>query len=162
MTMLAIMIVLLLAGMIFILFEFLTPTFGVLAAAALLSLGGAVWAGFAVSTPVGVIALISVLIGAPLYILLIVRVLPKLSYTRQSVFMEPAASAVATGTPEASEFEAMVGRDGTAETPLRPSGAVRVSGRRMVAVAESGMIDLGSKIKVVGADGMNLIVRKAD
>jgi len=55
-----------------------------------------------------------------------------------------------------------VGRTGMAETLLRPSGAIRVDGKRIIALSESGIITKGQPVKVVRAGGSNVIVRKAD
>ncbi|HYL17286.1 MAG TPA: NfeD family protein [Burkholderiales bacterium] len=54
----------------------------------------------------------------------------------------------------------LVGREGVAQTVLRPAGIAQVDGRRLDVVAESDMIERGSPIKVVGVEGSHIIVRK--
>ena len=54
----------------------------------------------------------------------------------------------------------LVGVQGVAQTLLRPSGMALLGGKRHDVVAESGMIERGSAIKVVAIEGSRIIVRK--
>ena len=65
----------------------------------------------------------------------------------------------ATGTPDADAMSSLIGKIGVAETILRPTGAVRIEGRRVTAAAESGIIDKGAAVKVVSTDGTSVVVR---
>ena len=60
----------------------------------------------------------------------------------------------ATHAPE------LVGREGVAQTLLRPSGTALLDGKRLDVVAESDMIERGSAIKVVAIEGTRIVVRK--
>jgi membrane-bound ClpP family serine protease len=44
-----------------------------------------------------------------------------------------------------------VGLDAVAETDLRPAGFIRLDGRRLDAVAESGLIESGTAVRIVSA-----------
>ena len=48
---------------------------------------------------------------------------------------------------------------GEALTQLRPSGAAHINGQRVDVVAESGLIERGSKVKVVAVEGSRVVVR---
>ena len=48
---------------------------------------------------------------------------------------------------------------GEALTLLRPSGAANINGQRVDVVAESGLIERGTKIKVVSVEGARVVVR---
>jgi membrane-bound serine protease (ClpP class) len=61
------------------------------------------------------------------------------------------------GTTQAPD---LVGREGVAQTLLRPSGMALLDGKRLDVVAESDMIERGSAIKVVAIDGTRVVVRK--
>jgi membrane-bound ClpP family serine protease len=61
---------------------------------------------------------------------------------------------------EQAERDAMVGRSGTAFTPLRPSGRIELDGRHHEAVSEGRFIDAGATVEVVGWSGFALIVRE--
>ena len=56
----------------------------------------------------------------------------------------------------------MVGTVGKAASPLTPEGMVRIKSELWVATTESGDIKKGEAIKVVGEDGLRLVVRKND
>ena len=53
-----------------------------------------------------------------------------------------------------------IGREGMAQTPLRPAGAALIDGQRLDVVAESGMIERGSPIKIVAVHENRLVVKK--
>lgn len=54
----------------------------------------------------------------------------------------------------------LVGREGVAQTVLRPAGMAVVDGKRLDVKAESGMIAAGSAVRVVAVQDNNVIVRK--
>jgi membrane-bound ClpP family serine protease len=56
----------------------------------------------------------------------------------------------------------MVGTVGKAASPLTPEGMVKIKSELWVATTESGDIKKGEAIKVVGEDGLRLVVRKND
>lgn len=58
-----------------------------------------------------------------------------------------------------AELAGMVGQEGVAETALRPVGMVRIDGRRLDALAESGVIDAGFPVIVVAVHDNQLKVR---
>jgi len=53
----------------------------------------------------------------------------------------------------------LVGREGVAQTVLRPSGMAVIDGHRLDVAAESGMIAPGTPIKVVAVEGTRIVVR---
>ena len=148
------------AALVLFLLEILTPFFGLIVTAGIGFLVGAIWLTFAEFGPVaGFILLVASIVLVPAYIAFLIRVLPKSPIGRR-LFLGKARRATAEGTPEAEQLEAMVGKTGMAETPLRPTGAVRIDSRRVIASAESGMIEKGDAVTVIGASGTNVIVRK--
>lgn len=50
---------------------------------------------------------------------------------------------------------------GEALTQLRPSGNAKINGQRVDVVAESGLIERGTKVKVVAVEGARIVVRAA-
>ena len=58
------------------------------------------------------------------------------------------------------EFDNLVGKEGIAETILRPSGKVRVENDIYDAVAQISYIEKGEKVKVVEHENSNLVVTK--
>ena len=57
--------------------------------------------------------------------------------------------------------EGLIGSIGEARTDINPEGTVFLQGERWTAVAEDGQIPKGSKVGIVGLDGLKLIVRKS-
>lgn len=53
-----------------------------------------------------------------------------------------------------------IGREGVAQSPLRPAGAALIDGQRLDVVAESGVIDSGSRIRIIAVNENRLLVRK--
>ena len=56
--------------------------------------------------------------------------------------------------------EEWIGREGVAQTVLRPAGVGLVDGKRLDVEAETGMIEGGSRIKVIAVHENRLVVRK--
>jgi membrane-bound serine protease (ClpP class) len=54
----------------------------------------------------------------------------------------------------------LVGREGIAQTVLRPAGIGQIDGKRLDVVAESDMIERGSPIRIVAVEGSRIVVRK--
>ena len=150
---------LILLGLILFTFELVTPSFGLLTVLAVSAFGLAAWQAFMLSSMFGVILIVVLLVAVPAYLISMVKYLPK---TRLGswIFLKSAEAAGTDGTPEADDNAALVGKTGTTETLLRPSGAVRVEGHRVVALAESGLIEKGKTVKVIRASGTNVTVRE--
>jgi membrane-bound serine protease (ClpP class) len=70
-------------------------------------------------------------------------------------------SSLASARASRSASTDLVGREGVAQTVLRPSGIGRIDGKRLDVVAESDMIERGSRIRVVAVEGSRILVRKA-
>ena len=49
---------------------------------------------------------------------------------------------------------------GTALTQLRPSGTASINGQRVDVVTEGGLIERGTKVKVVAVEGARIVVRE--
>jgi membrane-bound serine protease (ClpP class) len=154
-------VLLLLAAMVMFLLEILTPTFGVLAVMGIAALGVAVWFAFTISPGTGLVVIVGILVGMPIYLVFMVRYLPRLPLTRK-LFLDRVTGVAGTGTPKAARYESLVGKTGEAETQLRPAGAIRIEGQRIQATAESGIIEAGQAVRVIKAIGMNVVVRQVE
>lgn len=53
----------------------------------------------------------------------------------------------------------LLDQEGTALTPMRPSGVVEVNGERHDAIARGGLVERGQRVRVVKVDGMTIEVR---
>ena len=57
--------------------------------------------------------------------------------------------------------EQYVGKEGTAQTILRPSGKINIDGEILDATVEHGYVEPGEKVKVTKFENAQLFVRKA-
>lgn len=151
-------LILLITACVMFLLEVCTPSFGVLALLGVIAEGVAVYYGFRMGTAVGFLIMVSAITGTPIYLYFMVKLLPNTPLGRK-LFLKDAPDATNEATPEANELAKLIGQTGTAECDLRPSGTVRVNGKRIVALAEREMIDKGQKIRVIKAGGTDVIVR---
>lgn len=58
------------------------------------------------------------------------------------------------------ELRDLLGKEGVAITPLRPSGAVKIDDMRVDVVTQGGFIPSGTEIKVIKVEGTRVIVEK--
>jgi len=56
--------------------------------------------------------------------------------------------------------DALMGKEGTAVSNLRPCGLAKIGGARVDVVSETGMIEKGAKILVVQVEGIRVVVRQ--
>lgn len=66
----------------------------------------------------------------------------------------------ATSQPALAVAAEVVGKPAEAITPLGPSGYVLVDGRRYEAFCQTGHVDAGERLRVVGLDNFRLIVNR--
>ena len=156
----ALIVVLIFAAMVLFMLEILTPTLGLLATLGVASLIAAIWMGFTLHPAVGWILLVSLTFLTPVYLALLVRFLPNTALGKR-IFLRRLKSSRGEGTPEAEKYQALVGKTGVTETPLHPSGAVRIDNQRVIALAESDMIEKDRTVLVIKATGTNVIVRES-
>lgn len=53
-----------------------------------------------------------------------------------------------------------IGKTGTVLTDLKPAGFIIVEGKQQAAISQEGYLSKGTKVKVIGGEESNLIVRK--
>ena len=159
MTEIILIIVLVIAAMALIVAEICTPMFGLLGVVAVGCICWAVYICYTFNGIVGIIATIVAGLGLPAFLFVAAKVLPKTPLGGR-LWLGRKKAAPGEGTPEAQELSQYVGREATTETVLRPSGTIRIDGKRVVAQAESAMIASGAKVKVLRATGMGVVVRE--
>jgi membrane-bound serine protease (ClpP class) len=94
------------------------------------------------------------LLGAFVLALIVMRMLSRTEFGRSLVLQT--AEAGWLSTPPASD---LVGQTGKALTDLRPSGKVIIDGKRYEANSRREFIAKGARVRVVGKEGHELIVR---
>jgi len=84
------------------------------------------------------------------------RMLPESQYVRK-LLLPTAIKGRSTDKTE-PELAALVGEVGEAVTHLRPSGKVKIAGRRYDAVAEYGYVEAGKPVKVLRTKAFSIVV----
>ena len=158
MTWLLIAVILILAAVLIVV-EICTPTFGTLMAVAIGLVAWAVYLCYTINPVLGIIAAGAAVIILPVYIYFAAKKIPNTALGRVLALHRDKAEP-GQGVPEADTLEHLVGRVTTAESVLRPSGIIHIDDKRIVAQAEGGMIEKGTKVKIIRASGTDVIVRK--
>ena len=101
-----------------------------------------------------------VLVATPFVIWFMVKYLPDSPIGRRMALTER-QQVRATRYVEARDADpqALVGQVGTALTDLRPAGKCRFDQHRLDCLAETGMIDKGTRVVVVSVKGLEINVR---
>ncbi|MSP60466.1 MAG: nodulation protein NfeD [Myxococcales bacterium] len=88
---------------------------------------------------------------------LVTRLLPNTRFGRKLILD---AAITATATDEHAGAQVQVGARGVAETPLHPTGKMKLDGRRHDVVSEGEQVDAGAAIEVVSVDGARIVVKR--
>ena len=106
-------------------------------------------------TDQGIWVLLFVLAGGGIGAVLWFKYFPQTRYA-QSLMLKNTIG----GEPEVDQ--SLLDQEGVAHSDLRPSGVAKINDRRMDVLAEGGMIEAGTGIKVVEVTGMRVVVRAID
>ena len=133
-------------GIVCFTLEIITPSFGILAVGGLAAMVWAIVEAFGVSPIFGWVLAPSLLVGTLLYLRFMVKALPN-SKLAGKIILGASVHSEGDAAPNSKKHAHLVGKTGTAETTLRPSGTVRIDGQRYDATAEAEMIARGTAIR---------------
>lgn len=134
------------------------PSGGMLLILAALAAFASVLFGFRSSTGLGTWMLILVLSSIPAFAFAAIKIWPHTPIGKRVILPPPSPNA-AQPSQSNDERENLVGTVVVAESPLMPTGQIRVRHRRFNAQAEDGIIEEGQTIEVIAIKERNLIVR---
>ncbi len=154
-------VILVLGGLALVVAEVCTPAFGMLAVAAMACLVAAVYHCFRINPVFGLVAVLVLLVGLPVYLAYMIKLFPKTPLGKR-LSLRKVESSVGAGVPDATAHADLMGAEGLTLSVLRPSGTVKFGDRRVAGVAESGFLPAGTRVRVVKAVGMNVIVRSVE
>lgn len=150
----------------FFIAEVFVPSGGLLGACAALCLIGGVVMLFGVDTTVGLIGLIISLIAIPFALMLALKIWPSTPIGKALTLgsnedKESAYDGQVTPPSEQSKhaLPVQVGTLGETLTELRPVGTCLLNNQRLECLSEAGVIEKGTRVRVVAADGMQIKVR---
>jgi membrane-bound serine protease (ClpP class) len=156
-------VILLVAGLVALAVElFVIPGFGIVGIMGLLLVGSSVFLALMGNLPTwsdvarasGIIMTTGVMVIAMMYAF--VRFVPHTPRTR-GIFLRT-ATARDEGYISAPERRDLVGKEGVAETDLRPSGVVVVGDERVDVVSEAGFVAKGARVRIIRAEAYRLVV----
>jgi len=151
----SLIILLFIIGILCIVAEVIVPG-GILGGVgALFMFGGCVLAFTRYDVGGGLVAVAAALLITIIALTLEFKLLPKTKLGRRA-FLEKEISG--SSSIYGAETRELVGKTAEALTRLSPSGYVRIDGKRYDAFSQSGQIDAGTELRVVGSDNFRLIV----
>jgi len=152
-------IICLVVGLLLLILEMFTPGVGVPGGAGLLCLLAVVIMQLGWGSPkIGILIVAIVLVILVLTLLLFIRSFQRGRLSRSPLVLQDAISG-SSGEPPATE-SALLGSIGVSITPLRPSGTIAVSGKRLNVTTDGAFIAAGKQVKIVGQNGLDLIVEE--
>jgi membrane-bound serine protease (ClpP class) len=151
-------VVLYLACAALIVAEVFVPSGGLISVFAIACLIGGVVIFFQHSTVAGWIGILLAVVMIPTVLITAYKILPKTRFGR-NVTLAPPQREQGDAVPDTTELKKLLGAAGVVLTPLRPVGTCDFSGRRLECVAESGYVDKGMKVKVIGVQSTQVTVR---
>ncbi len=156
---LAVIIVLLVIGLVFLLMEVFIPSAGLLLIGGVGALSGSLFVAFRSSLALGVLVIVLIVILLPTEIIIGVKLFPKTPLGKRMI-LGPKAQTTASDRAPVEDLSGLVGKEGVTLTYLRPAGVADLEGRRVDVVAEGTMIDAHRPVKVVLVDGNRVVVRE--
>jgi membrane-bound ClpP family serine protease len=150
------LILLLAVGLLLLGAEIFLPG-AVIGSVGLVALAAAVWVGFTISPAIGFYVMVGVVLLAALTVALWVGLFPKTGIGRRMTLSQD-GRAFKAADPKAD----LVGKEGVAQSDLRPAGFALVDGQRVDVVTEGELVARGQRVRVVKAEGARVVVRKVE
>ncbi len=153
-------IVLVLLGVLLIFMEVFVPSGGIIALFAMSAVIASIAVGFTHGLKTGTLVLMIDIIVVPLSAGLAFKTWRHSPFGRMIINRRPESEAeVLPDTDEYRFRKEMIGKRGTAKTPLLPSGDVVIDGRTYDAVSKGMSIEEGQPIEIVEVSTLRLVVR---
>ena len=163
----AIEIIMFVLGVILILLEvFVIPGFGIAGVGGIILIIASLFLSLIGSNQVldfegvstAIIQLAAALSGAIILLFMLAKFLPKTNIFQKFVLSEAEKSN--KGFSSHRTQKSLVGAKGVALTTLRPSGTAEINGKKVDVVTESEYLERGSKIEVIGVEGIKVLVKE--
>jgi membrane-bound ClpP family serine protease len=142
--------------------EIFIPSGGLISIGALICAIAGVVVMYQVNPTLATVMLVTLIIGVPLGFRAFLKVFPHTPVGRKIILssQQPTLTEAAGADPSVVAGQGpKVGDTGEALTELRPVGTCKVGGERIECLAESGLIEAGTPIRVVSVSGIETKVR---
>lgn len=107
---------------------------------------------------IALIQLSSALVVAIVLLLVLAKFLPQTSAFKKFILSDEEKAN--QGWVSTISNKELIGKEGIAATPLRPSGTAEINDKKVDVVTESEFIERGKKIVVIAVEGMRVVVRE--
>ncbi|MFN7021371.1 MAG: NfeD family protein [Phycisphaerales bacterium] len=150
-------------AMLMLMVEVFVPTAGVLGVvSACVAIAGIVCL-FRYDWRWGLSGLLAVAVIGPSIVFVGLQIFPSTPFGKKILNLPPEAEDLGrAGAEPASPYEPLVGGEADAVTDLRPSGFVRIDGKRLPALSEVSFVRAGAKVRITAADAMQVRVRPTE
>jgi membrane-bound serine protease (ClpP class) len=138
----------------------LIPSFGLFTLLCVACLGGSVLIAFEEGTTFGAVFLGAVVVAVPITIAGAFRFLRTSRFGQRVLLGAPDTAEAVDAIYD--ENTRLLGREGTAVTPLRPSGTAEFDGDRVAVVTDGDLIGAGRRIRVTEVEGNRVVVVAVD
>jgi len=162
-------------GIMLVLLEVFIPSFGLLTVGAIVCFVVSILKAYNPENPAA--ALIMGILAPALTLAILyfgLKYIPRTSWGRGLVLRHPsddgkegppstseAAALTPDGGTEEDHYRPLLGKQGVAQSGLRPAGVAIIEGQRVDVVTEGALIDAGTRVKVVAVEGNRVVVRQA-
>ena len=151
---------LLVVGLLLAVGEIFIPSVGLLGFLSLASMLAAIGLAFYThGVGVGLLFLALTAVAGPITLIAALRVWPKTAMGRRLLLDVPREDEVLPDTPLKRTLRGLVGKVGTADTVMLPSGIITIEGLSVDAVSEGPPIEPGTRIRVLDVHGNRVLVR---
>ena len=151
-------LILCIVGIALLIIELFLPGFGVSGIMGILCLASVIVIQFITATPTAAYIVFAVLMAVLiLMIVLFMRSMKKGILFRSPIVLKEKIEAEAV-TPSSVDIDSLIGKQGIAATPLRPSGIVIIDGKRYSVETQAVFVDKDATVTVVSIEGSRIIV----
>lgn len=137
--------------------DLLVPSGGILLVLSASAALASILFGFRSSTTMGMLMLTVVAASIPIFAYSAIKIWPHTPIGKRVILGLPERKTKTESEPD--PLEDLVGRVFISSYPLMPSGELLIGHQRYKAVAESGYIEAGQTVEIIGVRERNLVVR---
>jgi membrane-bound ClpP family serine protease len=145
-------------GLLLLIVEVFIPSGGLIGLCSIACLALSLWYAFSQSMGIGATFMLVDLVALPITAALAFSLWSHSPLGRKFFLIPPSREEIEVSHNEL-HLDHLVGLEGRALTPLRPSGNIEIEGRRLEALAEEGFLSAGTSIRVLRVRSGQLIVR---
>ncbi len=140
--------------------DLFVPSGGILLVLSSIVAIASILVGFQSSQTMGMSMLTLIIGSIPCFVAVAVRVWPHTPIGKRIIL--PPAKQKTVRAKRQQELKQFIGTVVVADTPLMPSGQIKIGNRRLNVLAETGSIEIGQAFKIVSVQDFSLLARPTD